>query len=441
MSAPVGDISTFRLTARFRDPALEAAFQKESFPLSVRGFTRFSLALAGVVFLAYGVHDLLVVPEVHRLAWELRYGVFAPVCAAVLFLTRTRHYKTWHQPAVLIYGLAVNVVVLGIASVASTAGFFLYSSYAVVFVTIGPYLGKMNVETQLSYTVLTVLLFDVLDVFVTHSPPMIRLSLNISLLSLGLIGVVIAHLQESQARQSFLQRRTIKRQMVELDEEKSKSEALLLNILPAPIAQRLKQEEGKAIADGFAEVTVLFSDIVGFTQMSARLSPEELVRRLNAIFSTFDDLADRLGLEKIKTIGDAYMVASGLPEHRDDHAQAIAEMALEMRAFVEEFSRDTKEQISVRIGVHSGPAVAGVIGKKKFIYDVWGDTVNTASRMESHGIPGEIQVSDTTYELLKEAYELEPRGQIDVKGKGIMTTYLLKDRIARVTRPRLSRIP
>jgi class 3 adenylate cyclase len=210
-----------------------------------------------------------------------------------------------------------------------------------------------------------------------------------------------------------------------LAEEHARSERLLLNILPAAISARLKDDD-KAIADRFAEVTVLFADIVGFTELSQKLSPDELVKMLNRIFSAFDDLAAELGLEKIKTIGDAYMVASGLPEPRADHAIAAARMALAMRDALARINREAGYELHIRIGVHSGAVVAGVIGKKKFIYDLWGDAVNTASRMESSGVPDEIQCTRETYERIKDEFVCEPRGTIKVKGKGEMETFLIK---------------
>ena len=207
----------------------------------------------------------------------------------------------------------------------------------------------------------------------------------------------------------------------QLVEEQEKSERLLLNILPQPIAERLKQDE-RVIADSFTDVTVLFSDIVDFTKLSARISPEEVVTWLNDVFSLFDQLADKHGLEKIKTIGDAYMVVGGLPTPRSDHAEAVAEMALEMR---QSWANVANGTVKLRIGMHTGPVVAGVIGAKKFSYDLWGDTVNAASRMESHGLPEQIQVSEETYNRLKYRYMFEERGFIEVKGKGALQTYLL----------------
>jgi class 3 adenylate cyclase len=212
-----------------------------------------------------------------------------------------------------------------------------------------------------------------------------------------------------------------------LADEQEKSERLLLNILPKAIAERLKQGE-ITIADSFADVTVMFADLVGFTKLSTHLSPAELVELLNEIFSAFDELADRYGLEKIKTIGDAYMVVGGLPTPSGDHAEAIAEMAIEIQATIAKVRTKSDRQLSIRIGIHTGPVEAGVIGTKKFTYDLWGDTVNTASRMESQGIPGGIQVTVATYDRLRDKYVFEERGIIQVKGKGDMMTYLLLGR-------------
>jgi PAS domain S-box-containing protein len=212
-----------------------------------------------------------------------------------------------------------------------------------------------------------------------------------------------------------------------LQQEKETSERLLLNILPECISGRLKQNTS-IIADGIASSTILFSDIVGFTTMSEQMSPEQLIILLNTIFTEFDNLVETHELEKIKTIGDAYMIASGVPVARDDHAAAIAELALEMKNIMTELNRDSGIPLDIRIGVNSGPVIAGVIGKKKFAYDLWGDTVNTAARMESHGIPGEIQITEATYKMLKGKYVCEERGIIEVKGKGPMKTYLLKGR-------------
>ena len=209
-----------------------------------------------------------------------------------------------------------------------------------------------------------------------------------------------------------------------LRKERNKTENLLLNLLPEPIAERLKEEPG-VIADKFEKATILFADLVNFTQISTTMPATKLVYLLNEIFSTFDELTEKHGLEKIKTIGDAYMVAGGIPIVRPDHAEASAEMALDMLVAIDELNVKLEATFDLRIGINSGPVVAGVIGTKKFIYDLWGNAVNTASRMESHGVPGRIQVSIYTYELLRDKYEFEERGSIDIKGQGEMRTYFL----------------
>ena len=222
---------------------------------------------------------------------------------------------------------------------------------------------------------------------------------------------------------------TVKQRTAQLELEKEKSEKLLLNILPGVIAQKLKQGSG-LIADYAEEVSILFADIVGFTPLSAQLSPIQVVELLNYIFSAFDALADQFGLEKIKTIGDAYMVVAGLPVTRSDHAEAAAKMALAMQQVIASFSVAESKiaglaNLQLRIGINTGTVVAGVIGIKKFNYDLWGDAVNVASRMESSGEAGQIQVTEATYERLRDRYHFQQRGPVYIKGKGDMQTYWL----------------
>lgn len=208
-----------------------------------------------------------------------------------------------------------------------------------------------------------------------------------------------------------------------LDHLHRENQRLLLNILPAPIAEKLKKQQG-IIAERFDDVSVLFADIVGFTPLSARLSPTELLEMLNGIFSSFDELAARHGLEKIKTIGDSYMIAGGLPDPHSDHLGAMAQFALDALEKIRD-SKSVPAGLNLRIGLHAGSVIAGVIGIRKFIYDVWGDTVNTASRLESHGVPGRVQVSDQVHERLQARFAFEPRGTIELKGRGPMNTFLL----------------
>ena len=206
-------------------------------------------------------------------------------------------------------------------------------------------------------------------------------------------------------------------------------ETLLLNILPKTIIARMREGE-TAIADRFSEVSILFSDLVGFTDLASRFSPSRVVALLNHLFSEFDRLAAERGLEKIKTIGDAYMVAGGLPEPHAEHAVAVADMALGMLDVVKAAAATLGETLQVRIGIHTGAVIAGIIGKHKFIYDVWGDTVNTASRMETHGAPDQIHVSAATYLCVRDRFHCDARGPLEIKGKGLMETYFLRQRLA-----------
>ncbi len=207
--------------------------------------------------------------------------------------------------------------------------------------------------------------------------------------------------------------------MGRLSHERERAERLLLNVLPAAVAAELK-ETGSTTARHFDAVSVLFADIVGFTPMSAQMEPGQMVDRLNGVFTYFDTLAERYGVEKIRTIGDNYMVAAGVPVPRGDHAEVLARMALDMIAYSEQ------GPLAFRIGINSGPLVAGVIGTRKFQYDIWGDTVNTASRMESHGEPGRIQITEATYELIKDQFSTTPRGPVEIKGKGTLNTWWLE---------------
>ncbi len=219
--------------------------------------------------------------------------------------------------------------------------------------------------------------------------------------------------------------RQLARAEAALEREYARSEALLTNILPPAVALRLKQDKEKVIADSYDEASILFADMAGFTARAADTLPVKLVLFLNDLFSAFDQLVERYGLEKIKTTGDAYMVVSGVPEPRPGHAEAIARLALDMRAAVNSIAETSGRALSIRIGISSGPVVAGVVGTKKFFYDVWGDAVNVASRMESTGEPGRIQVSEATYLKLSDKFEFEARGEIEVRGKGRMRTWFL----------------
>jgi len=260
-----------------------------------------------------------------------------------------------------------------------------------------------------------------------HASLMARLPVSASasltwlLFSLALGGTSALILEQSRRRVFLFSRM--------LDAERMRSDRLLMNVLPAPIAARLRVREG-TIAESFESATIVFADLVGFTPLAARMQPAELVANLDELFRRFDALAREHGVEKIKTIGDAYMFASGVPEHRPDHVFAATDMALAMRALVGTLAPVYGTRLSLRIGIHTGPVVAGVIGEQRLVYDLWGDTVNTASRMESHGLADGVQVTDAVRSVLAGRYDLEERAPIDVKGKGTMRTWLVLRRIS-----------
>ena len=239
----------------------------------------------------------------------------------------------------------------------------------------------------------------------------------ISLVAYAVLILTVAFALERSKRIAFLANR-------ELTEERKRSDDLLHNILPKSIAQRLR-ENPTAIAESVDNATVLFADIVGFTPFSSELPPDQIVELLDLLFGKFDDLCEDRGIEKVKTIGDAFMAVAGIPRPDPDHAASIVELAFDMQRAATAIAPLWPTDLSLRIGISSGPVVAGVIGRRRFAYDLWGDTVNTASRMESHGLPNRIQVSESTYELLKDRYAFGDPQEMDIKGKGAMSTYFL----------------
>lgn len=282
-------------------------------------------------------------------------------------------------------------------------------------------IGAIRWPWFVGFIVLTIV-SGALDGALSETPPeipQVLVTVMFVLNFLGLVFVVFISLGY------FVRER--ERTHLALEAEQEKSERLLLNILPTEIADRLKSGE-EVIADRVDGVTILFADLVGSTQLSEQLTPDHLVRVLNEIFTPFDDLADQFGLEKIKTLGDAYMVVGGLPAAQPDHVEAVADMALAMREELAGHAVPGFGRLRMRFGIHTGSVVAGVIGKRKFSYDLWGDTVNTASRMESHGIPDTIQVTEEVYEALKGRYTFTTRGPAEIRGKGEMNTYLLEGR-------------
>lgn len=310
-------------------------------------------------------------------------------------------------------GITLTTIYTGLGT-----GFFLFALVGLLYATLGEWVSR---SMQWLISIASAIVFVCLIIYGLTVPPLAALPTGWVLIfgivnGLSTIGFLLMV--------AVTYRRFVDQAEAALEAEYAKSEALLHNILPPSVAERLK-ENPDVIADGHSPVTILFADMVGFTNLASRLSPEALVSLLNKVFSRFDALAVEMGVEKIKTIGDAYMVVAGLPQPRDDHAQAIARLALAMAAATDEVARESGESLQIRIGIHSGAVVAGVIGQEKFAYDIWGDAVNVAARMESHGAPGKIQVSADTAALLGDDFDLEPRGEIEVKGKGAMQAFFL----------------
>jgi class 3 adenylate cyclase len=277
-------------------------------------------------------------------------------------------------------------------------------------------LALIELMLLLAYMALLLTFFDMDPVYSPPGALLLPAAVGMPVFTVFLTGLVLLFL--TQTNQRLFER---------LGEEQAKTEALLLNVLPKAVADRLRSKT-EVIADRFDSASVLFVDIVGFTSISSVLSPTILVTMLDSVFRCFDNIVERHGLEKIKTIGDAYMAAAGVPDPCPDHARRTANAALEMLEAMSARRASGSEDLHCRVGICSGPIIAGVIGRKRFLYDLWGDTVNTASRMESHGVADQIQVTASTYDMLKHDYHFEPRGEIMVKGKGAMKTWILTGR-------------
>ncbi|MCK9285819.1 MAG: adenylate/guanylate cyclase domain-containing protein [Rhodocyclaceae bacterium] len=270
------------------------------------------------------------------------------------------------------------------------------------------------------------------DYYLADMLPKQVVPIRTSVVFFALNFIAVSSLIYILLRHAIGEQNKIKQKLVEahsqLQVEQERAERLLLNILPAPVARRLKDSD-QTIADGFADATVMFADIVNFTQVAAGMSPSQVFAMLNRIFSAFDDLAEKFGLEKIKTIGDAYMVAGGINEGDQEYSAGIADMALAMRDLLAQDFSINSSHLQVRIGIGTGPVVAGVVGKKKFIYDLWGDTVNIASRITAEGVPGMIQCDVTTFRRLKDHFQFHEPQTIYLKGKGEMVVYRLVGRL------------
>jgi class 3 adenylate cyclase len=413
-------VAAQRWFLRFPEP-LETAYRDDHFErwLVTR---RISLILGTLTYGVFGVVDPWAAPWSLSQVLTLRaIGCIAAICTIALTWTHI-----WRRVGDVVTAATVVIVGTTVAGmeyvlVPGEPGFGIYAFGIAVVLFMGFAVPRLHFRH--AAVAGTILLVVSVAAGLSHHPQhsMVQFFVVEAMIAAGFVtGMVAAFFIDSGSRRNFLNER-------ELDRERGRSDRLLRNILPAPVAERLKR--GEAIADAFDDVTVLFADLVDFTAISRSMQPSQVVAFLDDLFTRFDHLAETHGLEKIKTIGDAYMAVSGIPEPVADPAVPAAEMALAMLDAMRAVQDGCDFEPRLRIGIHTGPVVAGVLGVHKFSYDLWGDTVNTASRMESHGEPGKIQVSDATYQRLRSRFRFEGPRQIDVKGKGPMRTYLLVGRV------------
>lgn len=403
------------LTLRFPTRKLERGFRAAFFDDS-RRLTRAMLLLTIGLYLGFGMADRWVFPAYSDDYWAIRIA-FCTFAAAVF-------WATWHPAFPKVRTLLLSTVLflaaLGVQLMIWMMGIPGHESYfnGLILIILGG-----NALYRLPFGVIVAVSlgifgsYELQAIVIDRMPQEIVIVNTFVLVCTLVIGIVASYNLERFARVGYYKTRR-------LEEEEKRSERLLLNILPSPIAERLKRQEGP-IAEEHESASILFADIVGFTQISSRMRPEAVVRMLNTVFTVFDHIARRYGLEKIKTVGDAYMAVAGIPIPQIDHMERIADAALEMRRQISGIDVEEFGALRVRIGIDTGPVVAGVIGETKFVYDVWGDAVTTASRMESHGLADEIMVSEAVQRRLADRYELHPRGEIQIKGKGPMRTWLL----------------
>jgi class 3 adenylate cyclase len=408
-----------RVTLRFKDSALEQAYQHEGLPDALAPF-RVAGILAILVFAIVAAVSLVDGPVPAAYAVPGSLGMIVVVALALVIGRRVRTLDALQVVGGL-QNVAAGLVAVGVPYLAGeldrygpqTVGLSVLWAFVVL---------RLRFAAAVLSVAVYVLAFTAL-LLVTPAEDglgLVLVPLYSTVVALG----ASAWLLERSVRRGFFDRRVIAEQRHALAEAKAESDRLLLNVLPAPIADRLKRGDSP-IAEGYDEATVLFADLVGFTPFAEARPPEEVVAFLDGLFTAFDGLSDQHGLEKIKTIGDAYMAVAGLPVPAADHAARAVAMAVGMQAQVEALRQRSGMPLHLRIGIHSGRVVAGVIGRRKFSYDLWGDTVNLASRLEASGLPDRIQVSADTRRRLGDGIALESRGRIEVKGKGRVETWLV----------------
>jgi guanylate cyclase len=398
------------LTLAFRSREMEREYWTRRVP-RMRGRTVIAVGLVLVLYTAFGLLDPWIVPEIVRQAWLIR-GLILALCAALILATRTRLFARAHQLLLLSLPLLGGLGILAIMSASGETGRLLYYVGLILAIMWTLLFADLRFPLALGASVYLVAGYELIALVISPLPLPVVVNNTFFLSGALMMAAFSGYTRERAERVNFRQSLVIGRS--------GASRKLLLNILPgrSGAAEIQRRHRGPQLR----EASILFADIVGFTTLSARMGAEETVGLLNRVFSFFDSLVDKYEVEKIRTIGDNYMVVAGVPRPCPDHAAALAAMALEMRDYAATLP------LELRIGLASGPVVAGVIGRKKFQYDVWGEAVNTASRMESHGLPGQIQVTAAAHELIRGGFLCRHRGRISVKGIGPMDTWLLLGR-------------
>jgi class 3 adenylate cyclase len=423
-----GELEALLRRTRLRfPPETERAFRAD-YAERWRWTNRVAFAIGLCTFAAFGLVDLLATTHSLGEVWFLRFALGVPAAAALLVISYTSAFPRLMQPASAAVVLVFGALIIGMEIVIDPdeIGYHLY------FFGLAPVTAFGYAAPRMRFWYATgagwAIFFASHAVGIDHRlwstrASAIEFSVILALLAaVNIAGMIGAYLMEAGSRKGFVQEMIAKR-------ERGRSEHLLRNVLPASVAERLKH--GEEVAEAFEEATVMFADLVDFTPFAETQSPRDLMRLLNTFFSRFDTFAERFGLEKIKTIGDCYMAVGGVPLPQPDHAERVADMALSLQEEIPILGRENECPFELRIGIDTGPVVAGVIGTKKFSYDLWGDTVNTASRMQSHAAPGEITVTTSTFQRLRDGFLFDGPRLVAVKGKGQLPTYRLRGRRSR----------
>jgi adenylate cyclase len=409
---------------RFPDEVIETQFRQDYHANTV-STTRLALILGLILYSLFGILDIYAIPFSKDVVWIIRYGIVAPVVIAALVASYVKSLQKYTQVfmciVVAVSGLGI-VAMLAITTEAEFGNRFYFTGLILISMW-GYSLSRLRFWYAVLANVIIMIGYEFASIEMKHlleseTGIVIFTMHNFFFLGANVIGMFASYYLERYTRRDFLQKYTIQAQ-------RDRADKLLYNVLPERIAERLK-ESNVTIAEEFSSATVLFADIVNFTPISARFGPLEVVEMLNDLFSQFDELVDKYGVEKIQVAGDGYMVAAGVPTPRPDHAIVMAQLALDMLDCVKTGNfLGGKHPVEIRIGLNSGSLIAGVIGRKKYFYALWGDMVNTASRMESHGESGKIQITREFYELVRDEFECEYVGEITVKGKGKLEAWHL----------------